>query len=214
MHRLGTNGAAISKRMAVGAGLGLAALVVSACGSGSSGGNTVTPGGQPTSSATTDSGGSASPATSFGVANASGLGKVLVDGRGRTVYGLIKNGSKNPTCTDGNGCTAIWPDLSLPDGVHKAMAGSGVNASLLKSQKESDGETYATYNGWLLYEFSGDNTAGQTRGEGVTDQWGTWYALTPAGAPVTAKTTTASTSSPSSGSGSSGGGTSGGGYGY
>jgi predicted lipoprotein with Yx(FWY)xxD motif len=138
----------------------------------------------------------------------SGLGNVLVDGRGRTVYVLTKNGSKNATCTDGNGCTAVWPDLSLPAGVHKATAGNGVTAAMLKSKKESDGETYATYNGWLLYEFSGDSAAGQSHGEGVKDQWGTWYALTPAGAPVTAKTTTACTSGSSSGS------SSGGGYGY
>jgi predicted lipoprotein with Yx(FWY)xxD motif len=122
------------------------------------------------------------------------------------VYGLVKNGAKNATCTDGNGCTAIWPDLSFPDGVHKATAGSGANASLLKSKHESDGETYATYNGWLLYEYSGDSAAGQAHGEGTTDKWGTWYALTPSGAPVTAKSTTASTSSSTSGSG--------GGYGY
>jgi predicted lipoprotein with Yx(FWY)xxD motif len=204
MIRRSANGATTTKRMAVGAGLGLAAVVISACGSSSSGGSNVTSGGQPTAGSTSDSGGSSSPATSFSVANVSGLGKVLVDGRGHTVYVLTKNGTKNATCTDENGCTAIWPDLSFPDGVHRASAGNGVNAAMLKSKNESDGETYATYNGWLLYEYSGDSAAGQTHGEGVNDQWGTWYALTPAGAPVTAKTTTASTSSSSSG----------GGYGY
>jgi len=204
MTRLVANRAKTTKRMAVGAGLGLAAVVVAACGSSSSGGTAVTSGGQPTSGTTSGSGGAASPATAFSVASVSGLGNVLVDGRGRTVYVLTKNGSKNATCTDGNGCTAIWPDLSLPDGVPKASAGNGLNASMLKSKKESDGETYATYNGWLLYEYSGDTAAGQGHGEGAKDQWGTWYAITPAGAPVTAKTTTASTSSSSSG----------GGYGY
>lgn len=210
--RLGTNGAAISRRVAVGVGLGLAAVVVSACGSGSSGGNTVTSGGQPRTGSTADSAGSSSPSTSFSVANVSGLGQVLVDGRGRTVYGLVKNGTKNPPCTDGNGCTAIWPDLSLPDGVHHATAGSGVTAAMLKSKKDSgDGETYVTYNGYFLYEFSGDKASGQGHGEGLKDQWGTWYALTPSGQPVTPSTTTASTSNPNSGSS---GGTSGGGYGY
>lgn len=206
MTRLGAQGAKTTKRLAVGAGLGLAAVVVAACGSSSSGGNTVTSGGQPTTNSTSGSGNSSSPATMFSVANVSGLGNVLVDGRGRTVYVLTNNGKKNPPCTDGNGCTAIWPDLSLPDGVHKATAGSGVTASMLKSKPESDGETYATYNGWLLYEYSGDTASGQGHGEGAKDQWGTWYALTPSGTPVTAKTTTASTSSSTSGSG--------GGYGY
>ena len=171
----------------------LAAVGLAACGSSSSGGSngvTSTPG----------SGGSGSPATSFSTANVSGLGNVVVDGKGRTVYILTKAGTKNVSCTDGNGCTAIWPDLSLPSGTTKATAGSGIKASLLSSKKLSDGETYPTYNGYLMYEYAADSGAGQANGQGITSFGGTWYVLSPNGTPITS-------------SGSSGGGGSSG-YGY
>jgi hypothetical protein len=59
--------------------------------------------------------------------------------------------------------------------------------------KESDGETYATYNGWLMYEFTGDSGPGQGHGEGIKSFGGTWYALTPTGDPAMPEATTATT---------------------
>jgi hypothetical protein len=59
-----------------------------------------------------------------------------------------------------------------------------------------------TYNGHPLYLFSGDSSAGQTSGQGVSAFGGLWYVLSPAGNQITA----------SSGGGGRGGG--GGGYGY
>jgi hypothetical protein len=84
-----------------------------------------------------------------------------------------------------------------------ATAGTGVKASLLGT-KTIAGKTYPTYNGWLVYEYTGDS-AGQAKGQGIKSFGGTWYALNASGTPVT----------PSSG-GSSGttGTTSGGGGGW
>ena len=45
----------------------------------------------------------------------------------------------------------------------------------------SDGETYPTYNGWLMYEYSGDSGPDQAEGEGVSSYGGTWYVLSPSG---------------------------------
>jgi hypothetical protein len=78
-------------------------------------------------------------------------------------------------------------------------------ASLLKAMKSSDGETYPTYNGYLMYEYASDTGPGQSNGEGIQSYGGTWYAISPAG-------TLVKSSSGSSGSSSSGGGS--GGYGY
>ncbi|HVU60866.1 MAG TPA: hypothetical protein VG899_14605 [Mycobacteriales bacterium] len=209
-EHVGTNPTA--RRVGVAAFAAVAAMGLAACGSSSSGGSsTVNPGaGASTSS---DSGSADTAATSFSVANVSGLGNVVVDGRGRTVYVLTKGTTKNAPCTDASGCTKYWPDLSLPDGTTAATAGSGLNSSLLAT-KQADGETYATYNGWLLYEYVGDTAAGQGHGQGVKDTWGTWYALSASGDPVTAGTpAAASTASSSSGSTGSSPAT-GGGYGY
>jgi len=109
-----------------------------------------------------------------------GLGTVVVDGRGRTVYVLTADGTTSLPCTDDSGCTKAWPDISLPDGAMAPAAGQGVQASMLGSKQEND-EAYATYNDWLLYEFAGDSAPGQANGEGIKSFGGTWYALTPSG---------------------------------
>jgi hypothetical protein len=52
-------------------------------------------------------------------------------------------------------------------------------------KKLSDGETYPTYNGWLVYEYSGDSGPGQSNGQGIKSFGGTWYVLNASGSPVT-----------------------------
>jgi predicted lipoprotein with Yx(FWY)xxD motif len=177
---------AAPKILVVGAMLGVVALLA-ACGGGST----------PAAPTTTSSPGSgAKPSTSFSTAKVSGVGTVVVDGRGRTVYVLTSDGHTNAPCTDASGCTKLWPDLPLPEGTVAAKAGSGLDSSLLSTKKLSDGETYPTYNGWLMYEYTGDTGPGKSSGQGIKSFGGTWYALDASGDPVT----------------SSGGG--GGGYGY
>ena len=144
-------------------------------------------GGSTTSAPTTTSsaGSGAKPSTSFSTAKVSGVGTVVVDGRGRTVYILTADGKTNAPCTDASGCTKLWPDLPLPDGVAAAKGEMGIDASLLSTKKLSDGETYPAYHGWLMYEYSGDSGPGQSSGQGITSFGGTWYALMPSGNPVT-----------------------------
>lgn len=131
------------------------------------------------------SGSTGKASTTFSVANVSGLGNVVVDGKGRTVYILTSGGHTNVPCTDASGCTKLWPDLPFPDGTSSAKAGSGLKASLLGSKKLSDGETYPTVNGWLVYEYAGDSGPGQANGQGIKSFGGTWYVLNASGNPVT-----------------------------
>ncbi|GEM_PF-387658 len=181
----------------------VAAVVLAACGSSgsksaSSSASTTAPGGTPTTVA---------PSETFSTASVQGLGTVVVDGNGRTVYVLTADGKTNVNCDDASGCTKVWPDLPLPDGVSGAKAGMGIQSSLLGTKKLSDGETYPTYHGWLMYEFAGDGGPGQGKGQGIKSFGGTWYALTAAGDLVNSSST-AATSAPattSSGSGSGSG---------
>ncbi|MDP9074276.1 MAG: hypothetical protein M3N98_08905 [Actinomycetota bacterium] len=95
-----------------------------------------------------------------------GFGTVLVNGSdGKTLYLLTSEQGGKLTCTDENGCTKVWPDTELPDGVTAATAGPGVQASMLSTVKSSAGHLYPTYNGWPLYEFAHDMSAGQANGE-------------------------------------------------
>jgi predicted lipoprotein with Yx(FWY)xxD motif len=121
------------------------------------------------------------PSTAFDSTKVPGVGTVLVDGRGRTVYVLTSAGKKNVPCTDANGCTAVWPDLPLPKGQGVETVGMDLDYSLLSTMKLSDGETYPTYNGYLMYEYTGDSAQGQANGQGIKSFGGTWYALSPSG---------------------------------
>lgn len=129
-----------------------------------------------------------------------GVGTVLVNGSdGRTLYLLTSEQGGNLTCTDDNGCTKVWPDTELPAGVSAATAGPGVDASMLGTVKSADGHLYPTYAGWPLYEYAGDQGAGQANGQGIVSFGGTWETLTPAGTPVTTASGNASVSSPTTG---------------
>jgi predicted lipoprotein with Yx(FWY)xxD motif len=166
-------------RMATTLAIG-AALVLAGCGGGSDKSSTANAGGTSTSGVTSTTAASAAPGTAFRVAQVAGVGAVVVDARGRTVYALTADGHTNAPCEDSTGCTKAWPDLSLPDGTEAATAGTGLQAGLLAT-KQANGETYPTYSGWLLYEFSGDSAAGQAHGQGIKSFGGTWYAVTATG---------------------------------
>lgn len=152
-----------------------AALLIAACGGGSA----------------SSSSGGANAEITVAAANVSGLGTVLVNGDGRTLYMLSSEQGGKLTCTDANGCTKVWPDTELPSGVTSGVAGSGVDASKLSTVKSADGKLYLTYGGWPLYTYTGDSGAMQSHGQGITSFGGTWYALNTSGQPVT----TAATSS-------------------
>jgi predicted lipoprotein with Yx(FWY)xxD motif len=124
----------------------------------------------------------------------SGVGDVLVDTKGMTLYYLKTETSGTIMCT--GGCATAWPPLLLPSGVTSATAGSGVDSSKLGTITRPDGGTQVTYDGKPLYLFASDTSAGQATGQGVAG----FFAVPTSGS-----------SGSGSGSGSSG---SGGGYGY
>ena len=125
----------------------------------------------------------------------SGVGDVLVDTEGMTLYYLKTETPGNIMCT--GACATAWPPLLLPSGTASATAGSGVDASKLGTIKRPDGSTQVTYDGKPLYLFASDTSAGQATGQGV----GGFFVVKTSG----------SSSGSGSGSGSTG---SGGGYGY
>src|SRR5262245_10213484 len=106
----------------------------------------------------------------------SGLGRILVDGRGHTLYLFEKDKKGRSACS--GVCTAYWPPL-VANG--KWIAIKGVKQSLLASIRRADGSRQVSYAGHPLYLFSGDAKRGQTNGEGLTDFGAAWYALNAAG---------------------------------
>jgi predicted lipoprotein with Yx(FWY)xxD motif len=121
---------------------------------------------------------SASRGATVAVAS-SELGRVLVDGRGRTLYLFQKDKHGKSTCS-GN-CTSPWPPL-ITSGKPRATAGA--QASLLGTTKRGDGRLQVTYNHHPLYTFIKDTRKGQTNGEELDAFGAEWYAVSAAGATV------------------------------
>jgi len=156
-------------RIMVVIGIAVVALVVAACG-GSSGGGAY--GGGSTASKPASGKGSVALASTQ-------LGKVLVDGKGRTLYLFEADKGAMSKCS--GACAAAWPPLTSSG---KPTAGTGVVASKLGTAKRPDGTTGVTYAGHPLYTYAGDTAPGQTAGEGLTDYGAEWYALSAAGKTV------------------------------
>jgi predicted lipoprotein with Yx(FWY)xxD motif len=151
------------KFLAATAALPLVALAVAGCGSSNS-----------SASAASVAHGSAT----VNVAN-TGLGKVLVDRNGRTLYLFKKDSGTKSACF--GACAANWPPERV---TRKPTVSGGLKASKAATTKRSDGKPQVTYNGHPLYLFSGDNKAGGTNGQGVNAFGGKWFAVSPAGTQV------------------------------
>ena len=106
----------------------------------------------------------------------SGLGRIVVDGRGRTLYLFEKDRRGHSACS--GTCAAYWPPLLTSA---KPVAKTGVKASLLGTTRRADGTKQVTFAGHPLYFFSGDVKRGETSGEGLHDFGAGWYVLTPSG---------------------------------
>lgn len=115
---------------------------------------------------------------SFGVAS-TGLGNVLVDRRGRTLYLFERDSGTMSACT--GACAANWPPLRVRG---TPLVGSGAKPSAVGTTTRRDGISQLTYNRHPLYTFVNDKKPGDTNGEGVNAFGGFWFAVSPAGAKV------------------------------
>jgi len=167
----------------LGAAAGL--LLVSACG---------------TSTATNGTGTSAvkavapaavAPGGVLGVATTS-LGKVLVDGKGLTVYLLTADTPGHSSC-DAQ-CLQFWPLVSAPAAAAVATV-PGVSAALSVT-KATSGTSMLTAGGWPLYTFVKDQAPGDVNGQGKKSFGGTWYAVSPSGKPVASSPSSAASPAP------------------
>jgi predicted lipoprotein with Yx(FWY)xxD motif len=144
----------------------LGAITLAACGSGGS-----------YSSPSTTKPVSASPITTAKAVTAttadSSLGKVLVDAKGLTLYGLTKDTNGTPTCVDA--CANAWPPLI----VDSTSLPAGLDAKVFSVVSRPDGSDQLKAGTWPLYRFAGDTAAGDTKGQGSA---GVWFVVTPNGA--------------------------------
>jgi predicted lipoprotein with Yx(FWY)xxD motif len=176
------------------AGLGATAIALAACG-GSSAGGLYGSGNGGSSPA------SASRATaSIDAATVQGVGRVLENSRGFTLYHRTTDTPGKSTCT--GSCAASWPPVLADGGA--APSGMGLPGSL-STISRPDGGRQVTYNGMPLYTYSGDAAPGEANGQGIDN---VWFAVTPNGS-----SSVGAAGSTGSSAGSGGGGYGGGRYG-
>jgi predicted lipoprotein with Yx(FWY)xxD motif len=164
-------------------GIGAAALALAACGSGGYGSD------EPSTAADGRDAAAAPEATTDAPVGRgdTGLGTVLVDAEGLTLYGLTDDTGGVPTC-DG-ACADAWPPLTV-DGPDLP---AGLDSDVFSVVERSDGTFQLKAGEWPLYAFAGDAAPGDTNGQG---SGGVWFATAPdgslIGAPNAATTASAS----------------------
>lgn len=113
-------------------------------------------------------------------ATARGLGRILADGEGRTVYLFEKDKDGRSSCS--GACAALWPPVTTTG---RPNAGPGAQASKLGTTSRSDGRKQVTYGGHPLYYYGPDgDTKGSTKGEGLNQFGGGWFVVAPDGQKV------------------------------
>jgi predicted lipoprotein with Yx(FWY)xxD motif len=115
-----------------------------------------------------------------------GLGTVLVNGQGMTLYMFAPDHQRGrSTCY--KACASGWPPLRLPTGVTTPVAAGRDEASLLGTTTRKDGGLQVTYNGWPLYLWEVDTAPGEATGQGLNSLGGVWYVLSPKGKVIKTK---------------------------
>jgi len=150
--------------------LGLAALT--ACGGGNGYGS-----GSGSSSSSAPATSQAAGTAKLATATVGSLGKVVVDGNGRTVY-VYDMDSKGKSNCEG-GCLAQWPAVAAGTGSPQL---AGIDASLISTVSRSDGSKQLAINGMPLYLFAQDSKAGEAKGQAFG---GVWWVVSADGQKVT-----------------------------
>jgi predicted lipoprotein with Yx(FWY)xxD motif len=96
---------------------------------------------------------------------------ILTTPQGMTLYYFTPDTAAKAACT--GACAKAWPPLvSTSSGT---PLGDSSLAGPLSVLNDANGNQ-VQYNGHLLYTYSGDTVAGQTKGEGL---FGKWFVCTP-----------------------------------
>jgi predicted lipoprotein with Yx(FWY)xxD motif len=101
------------------------------------------------------------------------LGRILVNGQGRTLYLYVKDRGGKSACS--RRCSQVWPPATVSGA---PTAGRGVAAAKLTTTRGADHRRQLVYNGHPLYTLTADVRPGQINGEGFL---GTWYVVSAAG---------------------------------
>ncbi|MFH8979512.1 hypothetical protein [Streptomyces varsoviensis] len=124
--------------------------------------------------------GTGAAAKALGVRSVPGLGKVLTDGKGRTLYRFDKDSAWPMRFGCTGACLDTWKPAKPAD---KSKLDAAVPAKLISTVTRPDGAEQLAVDCWPVYWFTGDKKAGDANGQG---KMGLWFAVSGAGKKVTA----------------------------
>lgn len=107
------------------------------------------------------------------------FGRILVTGKGRTLYLFDKEKTSQSECY--GACATAWPPL-LTRG--KPVAGEDVRKKLLRTTTRTDGTRQVTYRGHPLYRYQPEDQAGEVLCQNVFEFGGLWLVVNRAGNPI------------------------------
>ena len=142
----------------------------------------------------------ATGAAAIQAAKVPGVGTVLTNSDGMTLYLFEADTGTTSTCS--GDCATNWPPVTTSG---NATATMGATSSMLGTTTRDDGSTQVTYNGHPLYTFVGDTSSGQATGQGINAFGGLWYAVTTAGTAATGGSSGGSNGGSNGGSGGNSG---------
>ncbi len=93
-------------------------------------------------------------------------GDALAGVGGKTLYVFANDTDGTSTCT--GGCADTWPPLTGDRS--DVVPGTGVSGTFDTTTRD-DGSTQITHNGQPLYYYSGDEAAGDAKGDGIGGVW-------------------------------------------
>lgn len=105
-------------------------------------------------------------------------GRIVVDGKGMSVYYYTKDVKDSGTSACTGGCIAAWPPVLA---AAETPAVDGVTGTV-GTIATPEGKKQLTINGMPVYSFAKDLAAGDIRGQGVGS---VWYLVAPSGDMIT-----------------------------
>ncbi len=160
------------------------AVAVAGCGSSSSSSPSASTPAATTTAPATKPAKSVATKVTISSATVPGVGVILVNAEGRTLYTFAPDKKSKVTCT--SSCASVWPPVAL-SGAEAPTAAKQAKASLLSSDANPSGGKVVTYAGWPLYSYVADSAPGTATGQAQSLNGGLWYVITPDGKVITKK---------------------------
>ena len=169
----------MKKHLSIGLSAFAVAALLSGCAGGGGSTTTTTSAAPATSAPASSAPASSAPASAAELMVAdSKLGKIVVDGKGMSVYYFTKDTKDSGTSACTGGCLAAWPPVFTTSATPSVEGVTGT----LGTSTTPDGKKQVTINGMPIYYYAKDKAAGDITGQDVNK---VWYLVAPSGEMIT-----------------------------